>query len=81
MASTVSKSLWWVAFLAGLVNAGLGIADLHVGLTVFGLIVASTAGLVLLKIRAEALGRLDGLDGLESVRRPRAMAGSISMSR
>lgn len=44
----------WLFFAGGLVGAVLGIAGLHVEVTVAGLILACTAGLVLLKIRADA---------------------------
>ncbi|MEV0709038.1 hypothetical protein [Nocardia aurea] len=43
----------WVFFVAGLVGAVLGIAGLHVEITVAGLILACTSGLVLLKLRAD----------------------------
>ncbi|MBF6142282.1 MULTISPECIES: hypothetical protein [Nocardia] len=49
----MSKTLAWLFFLGGLVGAVLGIASLHVEITVAGLILACTAGLVLLKIRAD----------------------------
>ncbi|WP_195025338.1 hypothetical protein [Nocardia farcinica] len=49
----VSKTLAWLFFLGGLAGAVLGIASLHVEITVAGLILACTAGLVLLKIRAD----------------------------
>ncbi|WP_157101534.1 hypothetical protein [Nocardia shimofusensis] len=44
----------WLFFAGGLVGAVLGIAGLHVEITVAGLILACTAGLVLLKIRADS---------------------------
>ncbi|GAB2725755.1 hypothetical protein [Nocardia thraciensis] len=44
----------WLIFLGGVVGAVLGIADLRVLITVAGLILACTAGLVLLKLRADA---------------------------
>ncbi|MEV0101063.1 hypothetical protein, partial [Nocardia sp. NPDC050789] len=44
----------WVFFLGGLTGAILGIAGLRVEITVAGLILACTAGLILLKIRADA---------------------------
>ncbi|NKY49113.1 hypothetical protein HGA08_02670 [Nocardia vermiculata] len=43
----------WVVFLGGLVGAVLGIAGLRVEITVVGLILAFTSGLVLLKLRAD----------------------------
>ncbi|WP_169333757.1 hypothetical protein [Nocardia higoensis] len=43
----------WLFFAGGLIAAVLGIAGLHVEITVVGLILACTAGLVLLKIRAD----------------------------
>ncbi|MQY28668.1 hypothetical protein [Nocardia aurantia] len=47
----------WVIFLGGMVGAGLGIAELRVMVTVAGLILACTTGLVLLKLRADAQQR------------------------
>lgn len=47
------RILGWVFFVAGLVGAVLGIAGLHVEITVAGLILACTSGLVLLKLRAD----------------------------
>ena len=44
----------WLIFLGGLTGAVLGIAGLRVEITVAGLILACTAGLVLLKLRADA---------------------------
>ncbi|WP_280266214.1 hypothetical protein [Nocardia wallacei] len=46
----------WLIFLGGVAGAVLGIADLRVLITVAGLILACTAGLVLLKLRADANG-------------------------
>ncbi|WP_157224213.1 hypothetical protein [Nocardia paucivorans] len=48
----VSRVFGWLFFVGGLVGAVLGIAGLHVEITVAGLILACTAGLVLLKLRA-----------------------------
>ncbi len=48
----VSRTFAWLFFIGGLVGAVLGIAGLHVEITVAGLILACTAGLVLLKLRA-----------------------------
>ncbi|MFF0491725.1 hypothetical protein ACWDSJ_20845 [Nocardia sp. NPDC003482] len=50
----VSRVLAWSIFLGGLTGAVLGIAGLRVEITVAGLILACTAGLVLLKLRADA---------------------------
>ncbi|WP_405178027.1 hypothetical protein OG225_28000 [Nocardia sp. NBC_01377] len=47
------RILGWVFFVAGLVGAVFGIAGLHVEITVAGLILACTSGLVLLKLRAD----------------------------
>lgn len=77
MGTTVSKFISWCMFLTGITAAVMGIAELHVEVTVFGLIIASTSGMILLKMRAEACGRLDGLDGLEHS--PRAMIGASRM--
>ncbi|MET7771271.1 hypothetical protein [Nocardia sp. NPDC005366] len=43
----------WLFFVGGIIGAVLGIAGLHVEITVVGLILACTAGLVLLKLRAD----------------------------
>ena len=59
MVSSRTKSICWSAFIVGLVVASLGVMELRAELAVLGLIVASTSGLVLLKLRAEALGRLE----------------------
>ncbi|MEU2253147.1 hypothetical protein [Nocardia xishanensis] len=53
----VARALAWLFFLGGVVGAVLGIAGLHVEITVAGLILACTAGLVLLKIRADSGAR------------------------
>ncbi|MBJ8348729.1 hypothetical protein [Antrihabitans sp. YC2-6] len=76
MGSTRSKTTCWSVFFAGIVVAVLGIADLRAELAVLGLIFASTSGLVLLKVRAEALGRLDPMDAPR-----RVMAGTLSVPR
>jgi hypothetical protein len=73
MASAVSKTIGWCIFVVGLVGAAIGIAQLQVELTVFCLIVASTSGLILLKMRAEAEGRLESVEPAT-----RAMAGTPS---
>jgi hypothetical protein len=62
MASVVSKSIGWCAFSAGLIGAGIGIAWLQVIPAVLCLIVASVSGLILLKMRAEAQGRLEPVE-------------------
>ncbi|MFC4125457.1 hypothetical protein [Nocardia rhizosphaerae] len=56
--AVVARIMGWLFFVGGLVGAGLGIAGLHVEITVAGLILACTAGLILLKLRTdrEALG-------------------------
>lgn len=53
----LSRILAWLIFTGGIVGAVLGIAGLHVEITVAGLILACTAGLVLLKLRADGAGR------------------------
>ncbi|MFD0363861.1 hypothetical protein ACFQZZ_20620 [Nocardia sp. GCM10030253] len=53
MSTILSRTLAWLIFVGGIVGAILGIAGLHVEITVAGLILACTAGLVLLKLRAE----------------------------
>ena len=45
MGSAVSKVIGWCASVVGLVGAAYGIVSLHVEMSVFGLIVASTSGL------------------------------------
>lgn len=52
----VSRVFGWLFFAGGLVGAVLGIAGLHVEITVAGLILACTAGLVLLKLRGDGPG-------------------------
>lgn len=52
----VSRVFGWLFFVGGLVGAVLGIAGLHVEITVAGLILACTAGLILLKLRADGPG-------------------------
>ncbi|WP_228789050.1 hypothetical protein [Nocardia puris] len=54
MSTLLIRSFAWLFFAGGLVGAVLGIAGLHVEITVAGLILACTAGLVLLKLRADA---------------------------
>ncbi|WP_238815539.1 hypothetical protein [Nocardia brasiliensis] len=53
LSTIVSRVVAWFIFVGGLVGAVLGIAGLHVEITVAGLILACTAGLVLLKLRAD----------------------------
>ena len=62
MGSAVSKVIGWCVFVVGLVGAAYGIVSLHVEMSVFWLIVASTSGLILLKMRAEAHGRLEAVE-------------------
>ncbi|WP_330228770.1 hypothetical protein OHA40_21980 [Nocardia sp. NBC_00508] len=52
LSTILSRTLAWLIFIGGIVGAVLGIAGLHVEITVAGLILACTAGLVLLKLRA-----------------------------
>ena len=54
-----SKSLAWTLFAVGLIGTWVGVYDLGVETVVFGLIMSSISGLVLLHMRAEAMGRLD----------------------
>ncbi|WP_336085856.1 hypothetical protein [Nocardia sp. SSK8] len=51
--AVVARVLGWLFFVGGLVGAGLGLAGLHVEITVAGLILACTAGLILLKLRTD----------------------------
>lgn len=51
LSTIVSRTIAWLIFLGGIAGAILGIAGLHVEITVAGLILACTAGLVLLKLR------------------------------
>lgn len=53
MGAVVGKALLWCALLAGLIGAGIAVYALHVYGAVGALIVASVAGLVLLRWRAE----------------------------
>lgn len=59
MESAAVKIVLVSLFLAGLVAAGVGLAELHVYTTVAALIVASVSGLLLLRVRAESHGRLE----------------------
>ncbi|MFZ3394904.1 hypothetical protein TVH25_16730 [Rhodococcus sp. 7Tela_A2] len=56
MSVFVGKALLWFALLIGLVGAGIAVYALHVHGAVGSLIVASVAGLVLLRLRSEAQG-------------------------
>lgn len=53
---TVGRVLGWLVFAGGLGAAVIGIAILNVVLSVVGLILACTAGLTLLKLRADGPG-------------------------
>lgn len=53
---TVGRVLGWLVFAGGLGAAVYGIATLHVVISVIGLILACTAGLTLLKLRADGPG-------------------------
>lgn len=55
--AVVARVMGWLFFVGGLVGAGLGIAGLHVEITVAGLILACTAGLILLKLRTDREAR------------------------
>lgn len=54
--ATVGRVLGWLAFAGGLGAAAFGIGTLQVIITVIGLILACTAGLTLLKLRADGPG-------------------------
>ena len=54
LSASLARAVAWLIFLGGLTGAVLGIAGLRVEITVAGLILACTAGLVLLKLRADA---------------------------
>ncbi|MFC3962548.1 hypothetical protein [Nocardia jiangsuensis] len=56
-ATALTRGLGWLFFVGGLVGAVLGIAGLHVEITVAGLILACTAGLILLKLRSDSVVR------------------------
>ena len=60
VSAIIARTTAWLIFLGGLVGAGLGIAGLHVEITVVGLILACTAGLVLLKLRAGYANSAEG---------------------
>ncbi|MFX0575647.1 hypothetical protein [Nocardia nepalensis] len=57
LSATLLRITAWLIFIGGIAGAVLGIAGLHVEITVAGLILACTAGLVLLKLRADGAGR------------------------
>ncbi|WP_433732136.1 hypothetical protein ACQP0C_08260 [Nocardia sp. CA-129566] len=57
LSALLSRIAAWLIFIGGIVGAVLGIAGLHVEITVAGLILACTAGLVLLKLRADGASR------------------------
>lgn len=59
MAAVVGKALLWIALLAGLIGAGTAVYALHVNGAVASLIVASVAGLVLLRLRSQARDEAD----------------------
>ncbi|WP_051499448.1 hypothetical protein [Nocardia sp. BMG51109] len=52
--AVVARVVAWLIFVGGVAGAVLGIAGLRVEIAVAGLILACTAGLVLLKLRADA---------------------------
>ncbi|WP_241385163.1 hypothetical protein [Rhodococcus sp. CH91] len=54
MASVLGKVLLWIALLGGLAGAVIAVYSLHVNGAVASLIVASVAGLVLLRLRPES---------------------------
>ncbi|MFI2234107.1 hypothetical protein [Nocardia testacea] len=54
--TTVGRVLGWLVFAGGLGAAAFGIGTLQVIITVVGLILACTAGLTLLKLRADGPG-------------------------
>ncbi|WP_245665732.1 hypothetical protein [Nocardia sienata] len=54
--ATVGRVLGWLVFAGGLGAAAFGIGTLQVIITVIGLILACTAGLTLLKLRADGPG-------------------------
>lgn len=52
----VARLMAWLIFAGGLSGAVMGIVDLRVLVTVAGLMLACTTGLVLLKLRADSHG-------------------------
>lgn len=54
--SITARFAAWLIFLGGLAGAVLGVAGLRVEIIVAGLILAFTAGLILLKLRADSQG-------------------------
>ncbi|MGW0041720.1 hypothetical protein [Rhodococcus sp. NPDC003348] len=57
--SPTKKIVGTLVFLAGLIGAAVGIWSLDVVAAVVWLVVATLSGFYLLKLRAEARGRLD----------------------
>ncbi|HET8994843.1 MULTISPECIES: hypothetical protein [unclassified Rhodococcus (in: high G+C Gram-positive bacteria)] len=55
MGAFFGKALLWCALLAGLIGSGIAVYALHVNGAVGSLIVASVAGLVLLRLRADVV--------------------------
>ncbi|MCU1643630.1 MAG: hypothetical protein JWN03_3905 [Nocardia sp.] len=53
----LARTVAWLIFLGGVTGAVLGIAGLRVEIAVAGLILACTAGLILLKLRADGMSR------------------------
>lgn len=56
LSTVISRIFAWLFFVGGIAGAVLGIAGLHVEITVAGLILACTAGLILLKLRTGGSG-------------------------
>jgi hypothetical protein len=52
----IARLMAWLIFAGGLAGAVMGIVDLRVLVTVAGLMLACTTGLVLLKLRADSHG-------------------------
>ena len=52
--TVVARVVAWLILVGGLAGAVIGVAGLEVELTVAGLILACTAALILLKLRADA---------------------------
>ncbi len=52
--TVVARVVAWLILVGGLAGAVFGVAGLEVELTVAGLILACTAALILLKLRADA---------------------------
>jgi hypothetical protein len=62
MGAFVGKALLWCALVVGLIGSGIAVYALHVNGAVGSLIVASVAGLVLLRLRPEDGGQGAGDD-------------------